>query len=157
MAGGRLDAFMQSKKETTASCRIWTWVLYSIFYDHNCYIKHTTRFFCVVVSLEVFFLHLCDIKYSYQLGRSNAQRELNPFLSQAELPPPFWPLLFWVFVWTHENGTRLCVAAEMNDDFKIPWNKCGINLPFPEGAVTHSSTHIDICIVYHPICVCPCK
>ena len=38
------------------------------------------------------------------LGRSNGRRELNPLLLQVELPPPFWPLLFWVLMWIHENG-----------------------------------------------------
>ena len=48
------------------------------------------------------------------LGRSNGQRELNPFL----FPPPFWPLLFWVLVRICENGTRLRVAAWTKDEFK---------------------------------------
>ena len=53
------------------------------------------------------------------LGWSNGQRELNPFLFQAELPLPFWPLLFWLLVWIHENGRRSCVAAWTKDDFKF--------------------------------------
>ena len=52
------------------------------------------------------------------LGWPNVQRELNPFLFQAELPPLFWPLLFWVLVWRCENGTRSRVAARTKDDFK---------------------------------------
>ena len=90
---------------------------------------------------------------TYLLGRSNGQRELNSFL----LPPPFWTLLFWVLVWIHKTGTRLCVERETKDYFKFLENKYGLNLPFPEGALTHSSAHIDICIVYHPIYVCSCK
>ena len=58
---------------------------------------------------------------------------------------------------SHENGARLCVERETKDDFKFLKNKYGLYLPFPEGAVKHSSAHIDICIVYNPICVCPCK
>ena len=85
------------------------------------------------------------------LGRFNGQRELNPFLFQAELPPPFWPLLFWALMWIHEDGTRSWVAARTEDDFQIRELKCEINLPFPEGAVTHSSTHID-----HVFCTIQC-
>ena len=48
----------------------------------------------------------------YVLGRSNGQKELNPFLFQAELPPPFWPLLFWVLVWIHENGCDYVWSAK---------------------------------------------
>ena len=32
---------------------------------------------------------------------------------------------------------------------QIRENKCGINLRFPEGTVTHCSTYIDKCIAYH--------
>ena len=39
-----------------------------------------------------------DSLYVKVFGRSNGQRELNSFLFQAELPPPFWLLLFWVLV-----------------------------------------------------------
>ena len=53
------------------------------------------------------------------LGRSNGKRELNPFLFQTELPSPFWPLLFWVLVWIHKTGTRLCVERETKDGFKF--------------------------------------
>ena len=41
-------------------------------------------------------------------------------------------------------------SSENEGWLQIRETKCGINLPFPEGAVTHSSTHIDKCIVYPP-------
>ena len=96
---------------------------------HNCYYSH---------------VHSDSV-----LGRSNGQRELNPFLFQAELPPTFWPLVFWVLVRICENGVRLRVAAANEGWLQIRENKCGINLPFPEGAVKHSSAHIDKGIAYH--------
>ena len=44
------------------------------------------------------------------LGWSKGQRELNPFLFQAKLPPPFWPPTVWVLMGIWEKGTRFQVA-----------------------------------------------
>ena len=53
--------------------------------------------------------------YSRLVGRSNGQREVNPFLFPAELPSPFGPLLFWVLLDSHENGTHEIMCGARND------------------------------------------
>ena len=53
------------------------------------------------------------------LGRSNSQSELNPFLFQAELPPPFWPpSVLSSRVNTREQHEIMC-GAQTKDDFEI--------------------------------------
>ena len=82
------------------SCEIS--LIYRLKYPYYCF----SACFCFLVIVVLLILMLFVMYWSLLLGRSNGQRELNPFLFQAELPPPFWPLLFWVLVWIHENGTR---------------------------------------------------
>ena len=72
---------------------------------HATHVVHSCCVHCPVLSVFLsslfqFFL-LCIPSLPPQffvvyilLGQSNGQRELNPFLFQAELPPHFLPLLF---------------------------------------------------------------
>ena len=80
------------------------------------------------------------------LGRSNGQRELNSFLFQAELPPPFWPLLFWVLLDSHETGTRLCVERETRYDFKFLETNMELIYPFPR-ELWHTAPPISIYVL----------
>ena len=84
------------------------------------------------------------------LGRSKGQRELNPFLFQAELPPPFWHLIVLSSCMNMRERDEIMGGSANEGWLQIRENKCGISLPYPERAVTHSSTLIDKCIVYHP-------
>ena len=99
------------------------WVI-SVHHVNWCCCRWITILWCHIIPVD----HFWDL-----LGRSNSQRELNAFLFQAELPLPFWPLLLWVLMWTHETEARLC-DAQTKDDFKFLENKYGLNLPFPRGS-----------------------
>ena len=115
----------------------FTHLVYIYIYIYMC----VCMYVCMYVYMYKGDLVLNDLRWlichkTKLLGRSNGQRELNPFL-----------FLFWVLVWTHENETRLCVAARSKDDFKIQETNVELIYLFPM-QLWHTTQSILINVLY---------